>query len=306
MNIRFSAALFLVALTCFAGATTVNAQASRTWVSGVGDDANPCSRTAPCKTFAGAISKTAPGGSINAIDSGPFGPVNITKAMTLDGTESAAGIIASAGNAIAVNAGANDVVSIRGLQLNGVGSGFAGIRFNSAKALHVENTHITGFTAAAIEFYPTAAAHLFVNNTSARNNTGGGIYVKPAGGVVAFANLEKVRLENNLFGLRADDGGRVTVHDSVASDSSANGFVIAGSSANVELNLDHCVSTNNDMVGVKAVGTFATIRLSDVTVTNNANGLQAANGGSIISFGNNRLAGNSAGDGAPTSVVSQQ
>src|SRR4029434_3668867 len=60
-------------------------QATRTWVSGVGDDVTPCSRTAPCKTFAGAISKTAAGGEINAIDPGGFGAVTITKSITLDG-----------------------------------------------------------------------------------------------------------------------------------------------------------------------------------------------------------------------------
>src|SRR5216684_8686022 len=62
-----------------------NAQATRTWVSGVGDDANPCSRTAPCKTFAGAISKTAKGGEIDALDPGGFGAVTITKSITIDG-----------------------------------------------------------------------------------------------------------------------------------------------------------------------------------------------------------------------------
>src|SRR5271156_5897788 len=62
-----------------------HAQATRTWVSGVGDDVNPCSRTAPCKTFAGAISKTATGGEIDVLDPGGFGTVTITKSITLDG-----------------------------------------------------------------------------------------------------------------------------------------------------------------------------------------------------------------------------
>src|SRR5690242_7657055 len=83
-------------------------QASRTWVSGVGDDANPCSRTAPCKTFAGAISKTAAGGEMNCLDPGGFGAVTITKAITLDGDGTLAGILAATVNGIIVNAGAND------------------------------------------------------------------------------------------------------------------------------------------------------------------------------------------------------
>jgi hypothetical protein len=123
------------------------AQASRTWVSGVGDDANPCSRTAPCKTFAGAISKTAPGGEIDALDPAGFGAVNITKAMTLDGGGGqVASVLASAGNGISVQAGASDVVTLRNLSINGIGSGTNGVRFVSGKALNIEHCAIASFT----------------------------------------------------------------------------------------------------------------------------------------------------------------
>src|SRR6266568_8049492 len=91
-------------------ATIANAQASRTWVSGVGDDVNPCSRTAPCKTWAGAISKTAAGGEIDALDPGGFGGVTITKAITLDGTGNFASTLVSGTNAIVVQAGVTDSV----------------------------------------------------------------------------------------------------------------------------------------------------------------------------------------------------
>ena len=298
--------LLLVAVATFGAANNVYAQATRTWISGVGDDANPCSRTAPCKTWAGAINKTAAGGEINALDSGPFGPVAIAKAITLDGNGSFAGMATTSNNAIIVNAGANDVVTIRNVHLTGVGSAVSGIRFNSGRALHVEDTTIRGFTAYGIDFRPSAAANLFVHDSSVRNNAGGGVYIAPGAGVVAGAILEKVSLENNLFGLRADDGARVTIHDSVATENSANGFVLAGNSAAVELNLDHCVSTNNEQVGVKCVGTAATVRLSNTTVANNDTGLQAVNGGSIVSFGNNRIAGNATADGAPTSIQPRQ
>src|SRR5438309_9459613 len=80
-----------------------HAQANRTWVSGVGDDVNPCSRTAPCKTFAGAISKTAAGGEIDVLDPGGFGPVIISKSITIDGTGVLAGILAPGGNGITIN-----------------------------------------------------------------------------------------------------------------------------------------------------------------------------------------------------------
>src|SRR5580704_5683190 len=105
--------------------TPASAQ-TRTWVSGVGDDANPCSRTAPCKTFAGAISKTAAGGEIDCLDSGGFGAVTITKAITLDCSGTFGSILSTGTNGIVVNAGTNDVVVVRGLSVNGAGTGLNG------------------------------------------------------------------------------------------------------------------------------------------------------------------------------------
>src|SRR5215510_15513591 len=121
-----------------------NAQATRTWVSGVGDDANPCSRTAPCKTFAGAISKTAASGEISVLDPGGFGVVTITKAITINGDGTLAGILNAGTTGIIVNAGVNDVVYIRNVSINGAGTGLNGIRFLAGKALHVENCNIYG------------------------------------------------------------------------------------------------------------------------------------------------------------------
>src|SRR3981189_1466880 len=110
-------------------AAPAQAQASRTWVSGVGDDANPCSRTAPCKTFAGAISRTAANGEINCLDPGGLGAVTITKAVTISCDGVTAGVLSSFTNGIIVNAGANDNVTLRGLDINGAGTGLNGIRF---------------------------------------------------------------------------------------------------------------------------------------------------------------------------------
>ena len=119
----------------FWASAPAHAQATRTWVSGVGDDVNPCSRTAPCKTFAGAISKTAAGGEISVLDPGGFGAVTITKAISLtnDGGGEA-GILVAGTNAITVAAGPNDVVNVRGLVIDGSGTGLVGIRFNSGAA----------------------------------------------------------------------------------------------------------------------------------------------------------------------------
>jgi hypothetical protein len=126
-----------ISVVCLSvGISSANAQASRTWVSGVGDDANPCSRTAPCKTFAGAISKTAPGGEIDALDPGGFGAVTITKAITIDGGGGqVASVLVSGTNGIVVQAGPNDVVTLRNIQINGIGTGINGVRFLSGKAI---------------------------------------------------------------------------------------------------------------------------------------------------------------------------
>src|SRR5499427_7450485 len=132
--------------------SAAQAQAPRTWVSGVGDDANPCSRTAPCKTFAGAISKTAAGGEIDALDPGGFGAVTITKAITIDGGGGqVASILVSGTNGIVVSAGPTDVVILRNLRINGIGSGINGIRFLAGKDLNVENCFIFGFTTNGVD-----------------------------------------------------------------------------------------------------------------------------------------------------------
>ncbi len=129
-----------------------HAQATRTWVSGVGDDVNPCSRTAPCKTFAGAIAKTAAGGEIDVLDPGGFGTVTITKSITIDGGGTMASILASATNGINVNAGAADVVILRNLSINGAGTtlGLNGVNFLAGKNLIIENCTIEYFSQNAI------------------------------------------------------------------------------------------------------------------------------------------------------------
>src|SRR5436309_4266261 len=138
------------------GTVAMNAQASRTWVSGVGDDANPCSRTAPCKTFAGAISKTAAGGEIDALDPAGYGAVTITKAITIDGGGGqVASVLVAGTNGIVVQAGVNDVVILRNIRINGISGsgngGINGIRWLSGKSLDVVNCYIFGFNNNAID-----------------------------------------------------------------------------------------------------------------------------------------------------------
>src|SRR6476660_7725760 len=137
-----------ISLTIFALALAIgaSAQADRTWVSGVGDDANPCSRTAPCKTFAGAISKTQPNGEIDCLDPGGFGAVTITKAIAIDCTGTHGSVLVSGTNAIIISAGAADKITLRGLAINGIGTGLVGIRFLAGAQLNVEQCAIFSFT----------------------------------------------------------------------------------------------------------------------------------------------------------------
>ncbi len=136
-----------IGATALALAPAVHAQ-SRTWVSGTGDDANPCSRTAPCKTFAGAISKTAAGGIINVIDPGGFGAVTITKSITIDGYDTQAGVLVSGTNGIVVS-GAGIHVTLRNLSIEGIGTGLIGINFLQGSELIVEKCRIFGFQSGA-------------------------------------------------------------------------------------------------------------------------------------------------------------
>src|SRR5664279_5636134 len=183
-------ALSVVFLIPLFAAAPADAQATRTWVSGVGDDVNPCSRTAPCKTFAGAISKTAAGGEISVLDPGGFGAVTITKSISLINDYSGeAGLLASGTTGVTVNAGATDVVILRGLVLDGAPPGVPGvngIRFIAGGALHVEKCLIKNFAAASpngngILFAPSGASKLFVTDTYVITNGTNGILIQPTG-----------------------------------------------------------------------------------------------------------------------------
>jgi hypothetical protein len=288
-------------------AGSAGAQATRTWVSGVGDDANPCSRTAPCKTFAGAISKTAAGGEIDVLDPGGFGAVTITKSITIDGSGgSIAGVLVSGTNGIVVSAGASDVVILRNLDINGVGTGLNGIQFNSGAMLYVENVTIYGFTQNGIAFMPSSSSGLSVERALVRENTGGNLLVKPGPSGTASVNVSESRFEGGRFGVRVEDGTEATISRSTGNGNDNNGFLAVSTTTPAELNLESCVASNNSgAYGVVASGAGATLRISNTTITHNGTGIGAVSGGSVVSFGNNRNAGNTVG-GSPTSVLSQQ
>src|SRR5258707_3017925 len=269
------------------GLSLMSAEASRTWVSGVGDDANPCSRTAPCKTWAGAISKTAPGGEIDALDPGGFGAVTITKAITLDGGGGqVASTLVSGTNGIVVQANAStDVVILRNIRINGISSGINGIQFNSGKALIVENCNIFGFTGSGINI-TSAGGKVFVSGTSSNNNTSSGLNVSSTALTTVSINNSQFNM-NGSFGVLAANFSQVVASDSVANGNSF-GFIGSASSGSAELDLLNSTAANNSVAGVQAGGGGATsnVRVAGVAVYGNPNGFNIGAGGTIKSFGN--------------------
>jgi len=283
------------------GAGGAYAQAPRTWVSGVGDDANPCSRTAPCKTFAGAISKTAASGEINVLDPGGYGAVTITKAITIDGSAgSIAGVLVSGTNAIVVSAGASDAVVLRNLDIDGVGTGLSGIRFNTGKSLRVENSKIYGFTGNGIDFEPGAAATLSVDRAVVHDNAGG-LYVKPS--VSAHATVTRSEFSNNQFGVWAEAGADVMVSDSVAANNTGNGYTALSTTTLAQITLTRAIASGN-VSGVVASGGQADVYMSGTTVTQNTTGIVIINGGNVLSHGSNSIMGNGT-DGMPSDFPPQ-
>lgn len=297
------AALLVLALCDI---SLARAQATRTWVSGVGDDANPCSRTAPCKTFAGAISKTAAKGEINVLDPGGFGGVTITKSLTISSESFEAGVLVSGTNGIIINALPTDTIVLRGLDIEGLGTGLNGIHVLAGGTLHVEKCTINNFAQSGINVVTGGAFNLLVKDTIIRNNnpaggsTFAGINLAPTGATFVEASLENVRLENNFHGISLKANSKVTARNTTAANNTGTGFFVTGSST--ELNLDGCASANNG-TGIRTSGGGAIVRMANTMVTGNTSGLSPTTG-AILSFGNNRIAGNGT-DGAPTGALPQ-
>jgi hypothetical protein len=281
-----------VLVLLLACSSLAHAQATRTWVSGVGDDANPCSRTAPCKTFAGAISKTATNGEINVLDPGGFGAVTITKAITISSEGFEAGVLVSGTNAIIVNVpNATDSVVLRGLDIEGLGTGLNGITVIQGGTVYVEKCTINHFTQSGINFAPTLAnSKLFVVDTIVRNNgslpsSGQGIFINAAAGVAVQSSLNNVRLEGNIAGLRAQGNSINSVSDSVAAGNNFAGFSASGSPA--VLNIERSVAARNDTGIVCAAGT--TVRIGNTSIAGNVTAPVTPGNTCLFSFKNNDI-----------------
>lgn len=276
--------------------SAASAQATRTWVSGVGDDANPCSRTAPCKTFAGAISKTATGGIINAMDDGGFGTLTITKSITVDGGHHTAGMLASGGiNGVLIN-GAGAKVVLRNLDIEGNGTtlGLNGVRILNAANVRIQNSDIGFFSRSGVDVSLSsgiATKVILVGNTI-HHNGGTGVNVAPGNLANAKLGLRGNSIDDNTCGITATtfgmDGGFNFNAACATADSSQP---ISGRAT---INAFQNGLSENTSVGVLSRGDKGTVRLGGNEVTGSSTGILALDtGATLLSFGNNMVTGNS-------------
>ncbi len=307
---RFTMNAILVALFTLVLASLAQAQATRTWVSGVGDDVNPCSRTAPCKTFAGAISKTAANGEIDALDPAGFGAVTITKSITIDGGQGSGfgGLLASGGVNGIVISDANTatpgtiVVTLRNLSINGAGSGLIGVKILSAAKVSIENCQIFGFGTAnpngrgISDQRSNAGGSLLVTDTVVRNNGASGIVVISPGAGSTSAILNNVRMFGNASaGLACLDGSRCTISNSVASGNAGFGITAEQNGAvETRLMVENCTLSSNG-TGLAITAGAPKVRISNNVITHNTTGVS---GGAVETFQNNKIIGNGAGGAA--------
>jgi hypothetical protein len=288
-------------------AMSAHAQATRTWVSGVGDDANPCSRTAPCKTFAGAISKTAEGGEISVLDPGGYGTITINKGITING-EGTIGSILNAGavNGVNVNVTSNPTtatVYLHNISINGAQTGNDGIRYTAGAVLVVDHCWIYGQNLNGVEVAAAGAALLKMNDTVIEDITGDCVKIDTAS-TQAVVMIDNSHMRNcGGAGINAVNRVRGGVVNSVISHSNAGVKTTGTDSAlNLErLFIAFCqtgLKTNN-------AGIPSHLRVSDSQIAQNTLGLDTSIGGTIDSFQGNSLMGNGT-DGSFSSTTIKQ
>lgn len=279
----------LAAMISLGSVSVAHAQAARTWVSGAGSDANPCSRTAPCQTFQAAYAQTSVAGIISVRDPGEFGDIVITHSIVLDGTGPFGDMAPATTAGIVVAAGPTDNVILRSLSLVGSGTG-SGIRYESGRSLVIDDCHLSNFTN-AIDVQLTAAGSLFVLDTTAVGNVGAGLRAEASNGGL-LGTIARSQFESNGFGIFATGSTRLSVYESTAS---LNGTGITASTemagALADVNLEGVIVASND-VGIAASSTAgnAVIRMSKVVgMANATNTTTTAGNAQIFSFGNNRF-----------------
>ncbi len=270
----------------------------RTYVSGTGNDSNPCLASWPCQTFQAALALTVAGGEIYVLDSANYGAVTINKAVSITSEGAMAGVLATSGAGITIAAGAGDVINLRGLDIDGGGSGGVGIQFSSGQSLNIQKSAVRGFQNSGISFAPNGPGKLFITDTTVTNKANNGISVTSSGSAVSAA-INRVTASRNGTGILAYGGNAsVTIIDTVAGN---NSYGIGASSSAVMVRNS---TVSNNAIGI-AADQAAIVRVGQSTVTANGTGWQATNGGQVVSYSNNNVAGNTT-DGTVTSTVALQ
>jgi hypothetical protein len=312
---------FIIAAIGLAAASVspARAQLLHTWVASNGDNANNCDRPTPCATFLGAFDNTAAGGEITCVDSGNFSGVTIGRSITINcenviGRNSGIGGLSS--GRIHVNTAATDVVTLRGLDLDGLNGtcGACGmIEFTGAGTLHVEKVRMSNLRgpASGIRFTPNGPAKLTVSDSTithnGENTSTAGILIRPAAGGSANVSIDRTRLDNNVNGIFVDGTGgggavNVNVRDSVVTGSSNVGIVTASSGPALTVLVDRTTVMSSLNVGVGVSGPAATIQLGNSTISGNVTGVLAVSGGSLRSYKNNQIKFNLT-NGTPIAAV---
>jgi hypothetical protein len=325
-HLRFALRASALLAFIFAVSSASHAQATRTWVSGVGDDANPCSRTAPCKTFAGAISKTFINGEIDALDPGGFGTLTITKSITIDGGSAFASVLASGTNGFNINIAAgngNDPLrraTLRRLSINGTGAsgtvgtntGLRGISISAANQVFVENCYIQNFSQEGINTGALAESgtYLSVKDTNITNCATGINVTTTAAGASSFiqAAFERVRIEKcTSNGVTIGTHGHAYVRNSFIIFNGGDGIGMSGAVTDGGVQVESTFIGSNS-VGMRNGGTGSTIDMSNTSIMANGTGLATASGaagGGINSHGNNQIAANGTPGTTPNPVGQQ-
>jgi hypothetical protein len=302
-------ASFLVLTVLRAGAM---AQVQRTFVSVSGSDANLCSRAAPCRTFAQAISQTNPGGELIVLDSAGYGPVTISKSISVIAPPGVyAGISVFSGDGITINAGVLDTVILKGLTVNNQGSSGNGIVFNSGGTLHVEGCVANGFTnGSGIGVF--TSGNIFVKDTIARGNQVG-IFVALGKSGLATVAMDQVHLEGNNTGLDLFAGVSVAIveaaiRNSSVSGNSFTGMIALGNPGTALLDIESCLITNNGagILAEEDFGGTGAMSISNCTISHNStHGFDIQGSGAIFSRGNNTMIGNGPNFGSLTTLGAQ-
>lgn len=308
MLASFAARLRAVAVLLFlslAFASAAHAQATRTWVSGTGDDVNPCSLTAPCKTYAGAISKTARGGIISTLDNGGFGAVTITKSITIEGTSTNASLLTSGGSsAILINitdpADTQKAVVLRNLQLIGGGASIAGnaIRVIAANSVSIDNVSVNEFATNGIDVV-APNVKVALRNFETHRVAGAAVHVLPSSGT-AVVDITGSRFSGSGRGVYARTGATVVLNDTAITNATTAALNAEGTGV---------IFANRAMLSASGVGALTSsaasvIRLTDSTITASGVGVDATTG-QVLSYGDNRIGGNTV-DGEVTTELGTQ